>query len=121
MEFKLKLNNVFKSSVKGTFVSATSTTFLAALLATSLYVNDNHSNPLAVLSGYYLSLRGISLGVLVPVYVGIVTAGIVLISTRITSKLKSSLALKNLSLLFLVIAYVPVIFSGSLVILYFGS
>jgi hypothetical protein len=121
MEHKLNLNNIFKSSVKGTFVSATSTTFLGALLATSLYVNESYSNPISILRGYYLSLDGLVLGIVVPFYVGLVTAGLVLVFTRVSKRFNSNNSFRNLAFLLLVIAYIPITFIGAMAILYLGN
>jgi hypothetical protein len=115
------LLNAFKSSVKGTFIGATSTTALGALLATSLYVNDNYSNPLTILSKYYLSLRGFTFGVLVPIYVGLATAFLVFISKGITNKFNANMITTCFIRALLVISYVPAVFFGSLFILYLGN
>lgn len=113
--------DIFKSSVKGTFIGATLTTALGALLATSLYVNDNYSNPLSILSKYYLSLRGFTFGAVVPIYVGLVTAGLLLISKKIIFNFNSYFVLRCLTAMLVAIVYIAVIFLGSILILYFGN
>ena len=113
--------NIFKSSIKGTFLSATFTTAFAALLATALYVNDNYSNPVTIISKYYFSIRGFAFGIVIPVFVGVMTAGLVLVSKKVNHILAERKALKYLALSMLAIGYILLTFIGALVILYLGN
>lgn len=113
--------NIFKSSIKGTFLSATFTTAFAALLATALYVNDNYSNPVTIISQYYLSVRGFAFGIVIPVFVGVITSGLVLVSKRINYIFTGRKALKILALLMVAFSYIPITFIGALIILYLGG
>jgi len=113
--------NIFKSSVKGTFIGSTLTTALATLLATALYINDNYSSPFTVFSKYYFSLRGFAFGIVVPVFVGVMTAGLVLVSKKASYVLADRKALKYLTLSILAFTYIPITFVGALVILYLGA
>ena len=121
MQIQKVVANIFKSSVKGTFLSSTLTIALAALLATALYINDNYSNPLTIISKYYFSLRGFAFGILIPIFVGAMTAVLVLVSKKINSQLAKKHPLKFLSLVMVAIFYVPISFVGALVILYLGA
>jgi hypothetical protein len=117
----MRLKEFFLSPVKGTFLSASLATALGAFLATALYINDNYSNPLTIFSKYYLSIRGFAFGVMIPVFVGVMTAGLVLVSKRINYILADRKALKYIALPILAIAYIFITFIGALIILYFGN
>ena len=121
MKLNLNLVNIFKSPIKGTFVSATLTTFFAALLAVALYVNDNYSDSFRITSKFYSSVRGFTFGVVVPLYVGLVTAGFVFISKKIMNKFKKTLILRNLALTLMALFYLPLTFLGALLLIYFGN
>jgi hypothetical protein len=92
-----------------------------AFLATALYVNDNYSNPLTILSKYYLNLKGFALGIVVPLFVGATTSGLVLVSKKVNYILAERNFLKFLTLSMLVTFYILVVFIGALVILFFGN
>ena len=121
MKNKVKLLKLFESPTKGTLLSATFTTAFAALLATGLYVNDNYSNPITIISKYYFSIRGFAFGIVIPIFVGVMTAGLVLVSKRVNYILTGRKVLKNLALSMLAVAYIPVTFVGAMVILYLGA
>lgn len=121
MQVEKGIANIFKSSVKGTFLSATLTTAVAALLATVLYINDNYSNPFTIISKYYFSIRGFAFGIVVPVFVGSMTAGLIVVSKKVNSKIVKLRPLKLTILIMLGIAYFPLTFCGALVILYLGA
>jgi hypothetical protein len=113
--------NIFKSPVKGTFLSATLTATFGAFLATALYVNDNYSNPITILSKYYLSIKGLAFGIIVPVFVGATTAGLITVSKRVNHLLAGRNTLKFLTLSMLVIFYFFITFVGALALLYLGN
>jgi len=113
--------NIFKSSVKGTFVSSTLLIVISALLATVFYLDDNYSNSFTLLNKYYLSSTGITLGLVIPVYVGAMTAALVFISKRFSNRVNAINSLRYIGLALLVISYILTTFLGALVVLYFGS
>jgi purine-cytosine permease-like protein len=112
---------IFKSSVKGTFFSATFLIALGALLATVFYLDDNYSNSFTLLNKYYLSSTGLTLGVLIPIYVGAMTTALVFISKRFSNRVNSNNSLRYIVLTLLVFAYIPITFLGAVTILYLGS
>jgi purine-cytosine permease-like protein len=112
---------IFKSSVKGTFFSATFLIALGALLATVFYLDDNYSNSFTLLNKYYLSSTGLTLGVLIPIYVGAMTAALVFISKRFSNRVNAINSLRYIGLALLVLAYILTTFLGTLVVLYLGS
>jgi hypothetical protein len=113
--------NTFKSSVKGTFIGATSTTALATLLATALYINDNYSSPFAIFSKYYFSLRGFAFGIVVPVFVGAMTTALVLLLKYVRLRLTSRRVAKIICIFLIIFAYFSTTFLGSIVIIYLGG
>lgn len=121
MKKNISISNIFKSCLKGTFLGATLTTTLGAFLATALYINDNYSNPLAILSKYYLSIKGLVFGILVPVFVGFTTAGLVMVLKKISSRFASNSSLKAIIAFLLLIAYISITFLGAIIILYLVS
>ena len=114
------LVNIWKYPVKGTFLSATLLTAISALLATVFYIDNNYSKSFTLLKKYYLSSTGITLGVLIPIYVGALTATLVSISKRIINRVNLNNPLRYIVLTLLIFAYILVTFLGALTILYFG-
>jgi hypothetical protein len=121
MNINAPVLRIFKSSVKGTFISATFIIALGALLATVLYLDDNYSNSFTLLNKYYLSSTGLTLGVLIPVYVGAITAALVFIAKRFSNRVNSINSLRYIGLALLVITYFLTTFLGAITILYLGS
>jgi hypothetical protein len=113
--------HIFKSSVKGTFISSTLLIAIGALLTTILYLDDNYSNSFTLLNKYYLSSTGITLGLVIPVYVGAMTAALVLISKRFSNRVNSNNSLRYIGLTFLFFTYIPITLLGAITILYLGS
>ena len=121
MKAQVIAKNIFKSSVKGTFVSSTLLIVISALLATVFYLDDNYSNSFTLLNKYYLSSTGITLGLVIPVYVGAMTAILVLISKRVSERFNLNNSLRYVALLLLVITYILATFLGAITILYLGG
>jgi hypothetical protein len=113
--------NIFKSSVKGTFVISTLLIAISALLATVFYLDDNYSNSFNLLNKYYLSSTGLTLGLVIPVYVGAMTAALVLILKRFSNRVNSNNSLRYIGLTLLFFIYIPMTFLGVITILYLGS
>jgi hypothetical protein len=113
--------NIFNSSVKGTFVSSTLLIVISALLATVFYLDDNYSNSFTLLNKYYFSSTGLTLGVLIPVYVGAMTAALVFISKKFSNRLNSNNSLRYIGSTLLFFTYVPMTFLGAITILYLSS
>ena len=121
MKGQVIAKNIFKSSVKGTFVSSTLLIVISGLLATVFYLDNNYSNSFTLLNKYYLSSTGLTLGVLIPIYVGAMTAALVFISKRFSNRINAINSLKYLGFAILFVAYIPLTFIGVLTILYLGN
>ena len=121
MKPQSSLINIWKSPVKGTFLSATLLTAISAFLAIVFYIDNNYSKSFTLLKKYYLSLNGITLGVLIPIYVGAMTATLVSISKKLINRVSLNNSLRDIVLKLLVFAYILVIFLGIITILYLGS
>jgi purine-cytosine permease-like protein len=117
----MRTKEFFSSPVKGTFLSTTLLIAIGALLATVFYLDDNYSNSFTLLNKYYLSSTGITLGLVIPVYVGAVTALLVFMFKRVSDRFNLNNSLRYVALLSLVITYIFATFFGAITILYFGS
>jgi hypothetical protein len=118
MKISAMLEKTYQSYFRGAFLSATAVAFVGAFIGFSFYVIETYDNYFNSILRFYLSRNGFQWGVLIPIYIGGLTAtlgrGLKICSKSFSSKF----LIRYFSYALSLSTYLLIAFIGSLIIIY---
>jgi len=115
------INKIFKNTILGTLIGAFVANFIIWFVINVIVIGSDYGNFFDHVVSSYSHPQGIATGVVMPIFMAGLTAGLVYLFVKIRSALAEKKALRTAAQTGLVLAYLPTSLFGLFGIMYLTS